>query len=278
MDALPIPAYDIVQLNEIAPGVTGIRTLFVNVFAIQALPGTPHSSWTLIDAGIPMSDGKIKRWIESQFGEGAKPAAIILTHGHFDHIGAVQALLKDWDVPVYAHSDEMRFLTGQDKYPPPDPGVGGGLMALMSPLYPRGSTDISGHVHDLPSDGSVPTLPGWKWLHTPGHAPGHISLFREADRVLVVGDAFCTTKQESLLSVAQQKPELTGPPAYYTPDWNAAQASVNLLAGLAPTTVAPSHGMPMRGADVPQQLQQLAVDFRHIAVPEHGKYVDPKGI
>ena len=276
MDALPIPAYDIVQLNEIAPGVTGIRTLFVNVYAIQSAPGTPHSSWTLIDSGIPMSHGKIKKWIESQFGEGARPAAIVLTHGHFDHIGSIQSLLEDWDVPVYAHRDELRFLTGADKYPPPDPGVGGGLMALMSPLYPRGSADISGHVHALPSDRSVPTLPGWKWFHTPGHAPGHISLFREADRVLVVGDAFCTTKQESFMSVAQQKPELTGPPAYYTPDWDAAHASVELLAQLAPTTVAPGHGMPMRGADVPQQIRRLAADFNRIAVPEHGKYVDPK--
>ena len=75
----------------------------------------------------------------------ARPQAIILTHGHFDHTGAVEELLKNWDVPVYAHPREMPYLTGQIKYPPPDPGVGGGLMSFISPLYPRGPVDISDH-------------------------------------------------------------------------------------------------------------------------------------
>jgi hypothetical protein len=93
------------------------------------------------------------------------------------------------------------------------------------------------------------------------------------DKVLLPGDAFCTTKQESFLAVAQQKPELHGPPAYYTPDWDLARASVVELAKLCPRTVAPSHGLPMCGDEVPDQLQRLAINFEHIAVPEHGKYV-----
>jgi glyoxylase-like metal-dependent hydrolase (beta-lactamase superfamily II) len=116
-------------------------------------------------------------------------------------------------------------------------------------------------------------LPGWRWLHTPGHAPGLISLFREEDRVLLPADTFCTTKQESFLAVAKQTPELHGPPAYYTPDWDAARASVRLLAMLRPKTIAPAHGLPMCGDEVPNQLQRLADDFDRIALPEHGKYV-----
>ena len=272
MDALPIPAYDLQPLDSIAPGLRGVRTLLVNVYAIS----NPDGTWALIDTGIPLSGSKILDWAEKAFGKGAKPAAIILTHGHFDHTGSVQSLLEYWDVPVYAHSSELPYLTGQEKYPPPDPSVGGGLMAVMSPLYPRTATDISGHVHALTSDGSVPALPGWRWLHTPGHARGHISLFRDADRVLVVGDAFCTTRQESFMSVATQKPELTGPPAYYTPDWAAAKGSVELLAQLAPATIAPGHGLPISGADVPAQLQRLSAEFDRVAIPEHGRYVDRK--
>jgi glyoxylase-like metal-dependent hydrolase (beta-lactamase superfamily II) len=146
-------------------------------------------------------------------------------------------------------------------------------MAVMSPLFPRTSADLTGRVQPLPADGSVPTLPNWQYLHTPGHATGHISLFRDEDKVLIACDAFCTTKQESFMAVAKQKPELHGPPAYYTPDWDAARASVQKLAKLCPRTIAPGHGLPMCGDEVPDQLQRLAVNFDHIAMPHHGKYV-----
>lgn len=270
MDAIPLPSYEMVPLDHIAPGVAGVRILFVNVFAISSPTG-----WTLIDAGLALSGSKIKSFAEDHFGKGTRPQAIVLTHGHFDHVGAIEDLLGDWNVPVYAHSAEMPFLTGGAKYPPPDPSVGGGIMAVLSPLYPRTSTvNLAGHVQALPADGSVPTLPGWRYLHTPGHAPGHISLFREEDKVLLPGDAFTSTKQESFLAIAQQKPELHGPPSYYTPDWDSARASVRQLANLRPLTVAPSHGQPMSGDLVAGQLEQLAVDFDRIAVPEHSKYVN----
>lgn len=269
MDAIPLPFYEIVSIDDIARGVKGMRILFVNVFALT----NPSGGWTLIDTGLYLSAGKIKNWAESHFGKNTKPEAIILTHGHFDHVGAVRDLVADWDVPVFAHPDELPFLTGHAKYPAPDPGVGGGLMAVMSPLYPRTSADLSGRVQPLPADGRIPTQPDWTWIHTPGHAPGHISLYRAEDKVLLPGDAFCTTKQESFLAVAKQTPELHGPPSYYTPDWDAARASVLALARLCPRTIAPCHGLPMCGDEVPDQLQRLALNFDRIAMPDHGKYV-----
>jgi len=268
MDAIELPDYEVVDLENIAPGIFGTRIVFVNVYAVV----NEGDGWTLIDSGLYLSASKIKSWAEDHFGKGTKPSAIILTHGHFDHVGAIEDLLKQWDVPVYAHAGELAYLTGQIKYPPPDPSVGGGLMAVMSPLYPRTSADIRDRVQTLPADGSVPTMPGWRWLHTPGHAPGHISLFRDSDRVLLPGDAFCTTDQNSFLAVATQKPELNGPPAYYTPDWDSARESVRQLAALRPLTIAPGHGQPISGEQVADQLAALAADFDRIARPEHGKY------
>ncbi len=271
MEPVALSDSEVVPLESIAPDVTGLRVVFVNVYTIRGAGG----QWSLIDSGLPLSTTRVKHWVQSVFGENAKPQNIILTHGHFDHVGTVQELANEWNVPVFAHPAELPFLNGQTKYPPPDPSVGGGLMAVMSPLFPRTSTDIRDRVQTLPSDGSVPGLPGWRWLHTPGHAPGHVSLFRESDRLLLPGDAFCTTNQSSFLAVASQKPELTGPPAYYTPDWDAARDSVRKLAALRPLTVAPGHGLPMSGDQVAGQLDDLARNFDQIARPEHGVYARP---
>lgn len=261
-ERLPVPEYDVVAMDEIAPDIRGLRILFVNVYGVAH----PDGSWTLIDAGLPLSAARIRHWAEHSFGR--PPRAIVLTHGHFDHVGAVKELADGWDVPVYAHELEHPFVNGSKKYPPPDPAVGGGMMARLSPLYPRSPVDISHRLRALPADGSVADLPGWRAVHTPGHTVGHVSFFREGDRALLVGDAFCTVQAESLFAIATQRPELHGPPAYYTPNWDEAKASVQRLAQLQPTLLIPGHGTPIGGADVPQRLDTLARDFDRTARPE----------
>jgi glyoxylase-like metal-dependent hydrolase (beta-lactamase superfamily II) len=268
MDKIPIPEQDIVPFEGIAPGVTGLRVLMVNAYAVSR--GSGH--WMLVDTGLAHSQGRIRRWVEDQFGKDTRPAFILLTHGHFDHTGTVEELAAEWDVPVYVHPREAPYVTGKSEYPPPDPTVGGGLMSLLSRLYPRGPVNLGSRAQLLPSDGTVPGFPDWKWIHTPGHTEGHISLWRQEDRVLLAGDAFCTTKQESFLAVMTQRPELHGPPAYYTTDWDAARDSVQRLAALHPLAVASGHGQPLAGADVPDALAALARDFDRVARPAHGRY------
>ena len=257
------------QTFAVAPRVWGLKTIFVNLFFIAE----PDGSWVLVDAGVPGSANKIRSAAEEIFGEDARPQAIVLTHGHFDHIGAVKELAEQWEVPVYAHPLELPYLTGQSSYPPPDPSVGGGGMAYMSFAYPKKPINIRNHVELLPPDGSVPNLTGWHWIHTPGHSPGHVSLFREEDRVLVVGDAFTTRDAESALAVMTEKREVHGPPAYFTPDWAAAHRSVDALADLNPEIAASGHGMPMRGQELRRQLDNLVKNFWVVAVPAKGRYV-----
>lgn len=255
-------------VQQVIPDVRRLRILFVNAYFC----GSPES-WVLVDAGLQGSADYIKRAAEACFGKGTRPEAIVLTHGHFDHVGALPDLAEQWDVPVYAHELELPYLTGESAYPPPDPTVGGGAMALMSWMYPRGAIDLGERVKPFPGDGTVPHMPGWRWIHTPGHTPGHVSLFRESDRCLIAGDAFVTVKQESLYAVATQRQELHGPPAYFTTNWEEARQSVERLASLNPSLAATGHGRPLQGMALKRGLQQLAEEFEHAAIPPRGRYV-----
>jgi glyoxylase-like metal-dependent hydrolase (beta-lactamase superfamily II) len=261
------------QPTPVLDDLAYLRTVMVNVYFVGP-PDAEDRQWVLIDAGMPGSADRIVRAAEARFGPGSRPAAIILTHGHFDHVGALETLARRWDAPIYAHPMELPFLTGRSSYPPPDPSVGGGLVAALSWSYPRGPIDLGGRVTALPGDGSVPGLPGWGWVFTPGHTPGHVALFRDADRTLIAGDAIVTTKQESALAVSAQRRELHGPPMYFTPDWVSAARSVATLADLEPEVIATGHGEPLRGAAMRADLADLARDFHHRAVPRHGRYVN----
>ncbi|MDX6805196.1 MBL fold metallo-hydrolase [Terrihabitans rhizophilus] len=257
---------------ELAPDLAYIRALIANVVFYGA-PGAGDRGWVLIDAGVFGTKDRIKSAAEGRFGEGARPAAIVLTHGHFDHVGVLEDLAEEWDVPVYAHDLEHPYLDGRASYPSGDPSVGGGLMAGMSSLYPTRPVDVSSRLHPLPQDGSVPHMPGWTWVHTPGHSPGHVSLWREADRTMIVGDAFVTTASESAYASAVQAAEMHGPPKYFTIDWDASEASVAKLAALHPSRIITGHGRAMEGPEMDSALQRLSRDFRKIAVPSEGKYV-----
>lgn len=257
---------------EVAPDVQCLHHIIVNT-CLFGPPGAVDRAWTLIDTGMPNSFDDIVAAAERRFGPGSRPWSIILTHGHFDHVGSVKRLADHWDAPVYAHTLELPYLTGRSDYPPPDPTVGGGTMATVaSRTFPKKGIDLGGRVQALPADGSVPGMPGWRWIHTPGHTPGHVSLFREEDRTLIAGDAFVTVRQESTSAVLRQKQEVWRPPAYFTQDWVAARRSVEQLAALRPAVAATGHGLPMRGEELTTQLETLAREFQRF-MPQRGRYV-----
>lgn len=160
----------------------------------------------------------------------------MLTHGHFDRVGAVEDLAARWDVPAWAHADEAPYLNGSASYPPPDPGVGG-LRAAASPLFPR--------------------------------AP----VSRYTDSSMIAGDAFITTAQEEASAVATQAAELHGPPRYFTHDWEAAARSVRTLAALDPEIAVTGHGLPAGGPGLRDAPGLLATHFERVAVPVGGRYV-----
>jgi glyoxylase-like metal-dependent hydrolase (beta-lactamase superfamily II) len=246
---------------------------YTNQIVNLALVGN-DKEFVIVDAGMPKSADEIISMIAEHYGEDARPSAIILTHGHFDHVGSLVGLLEKWRVPVYAHELEIPYLTGKKDYPPGDPSVDSGMVAKMSPMFPNHGINIGDQVEAFPQDGTIPHMPGWKWIHTPGHTPGHVSLFREQDRTLIAGDAFVTVKQESLYKVLTQAQEISGPPRYYTTDWEAAYESVKKLEALKPEAAVTGHGIPMTGEDLRENLRYLTANFREMAIPKNSRYTN----
>jgi glyoxylase-like metal-dependent hydrolase (beta-lactamase superfamily II) len=258
----------IIRMDQVAAGVHQLRIKrFVNVYFVEA--GT-DGEWVLIDTGMPGSEKEIQAAAEQLFGPGAKPLGIILTHGHLDHLGSAKELAAAWQVPVIVHPLELPYVTAQALYPPRDPTVGGSL-AFVSRFFPTQLPNLTGVVEPLNTDDSaVPFLLNWRWLHVPGHAPGQLAFFREADRTLLGADAFATTDHESIPAVLLGIPKISVAGAPFNYDWQQCRESVQQLANLEPRAIGCGHGPVITGPKAAEGLRRLADNYQ---LPAQGRYL-----
>lgn len=247
----------------LALGVVRVPIGFVNAYAVT----NPDGTWALVDTGLPGAAGYLERFAEAEMG--GPPAAIVLTHGHFDHAGNARALAEAFACPIYAHAYELPFLNGSVDYPPADSSMGGAI-AHFARLFPVSGLDLGERLQALPSDKSVPGMPGWRFLHTPGHSNGHTSFFRDADAVLLAGDAIATMDLDGYAAQVTHARQLSRSAAPFTTNWDAVLASQLLLADLEPRCIGAGHGRVMVGPDLAGQLRAWAtIDHR----PGYGRYV-----
>ena len=153
-----------------------IKGIFVQPLRTPTLPPATHTNtlilgcadYLIVDPATPYADEKKKldEMIEWLAAIRRRPTAIVLTHHHHDHIGDVERLHEQYQIPIWAHEETAR-------------------------MVPFG---VHRHLHDgdeLVCDGRPERR--FQVLHTPGHAPGHICLWEKTLRFLVAGDMVAST-------------------------------------------------------------------------------------
>ncbi|MCP8967123.1 MBL fold metallo-hydrolase [Ectobacillus ponti] len=109
--------------------------------------------------------------------EGLQPLAVLLTHAHFDHIGAVDAVREAYHIPVYLHEEEAEWLA--------DPSLNGSALFMMNRAVTAGPADelITGKANLKIGPFSLEVR------ETPGHSPGSVSYYMAEAGLVVSGDA-----------------------------------------------------------------------------------------
>lgn len=216
-------------MKQLADGVrmlSGFPPNGINIYLVEDV---------LIDAGTRFSGRRIFRQLE-----GHDVSAHALTHAHPDHQGASHAVCERLDIPYWvpdadAAAAEDPSLIGERQ--PDHPVAQFFAKTMTGPAHPVDRRLREGD-----------EVAGFGVLDTPGHSAGHVSYWREADRVLILGDVL------NNVDVLTGIPGLRLPKPFLTPDPERNRESAKRLGTLEPRLVLFGHGAPVR--DTPK-----VVDF-----------------
>jgi hydroxyacylglutathione hydrolase len=217
-------------MTELAPGVH-LLTAFPQYGINWYLVGD-----VLIDAGSKIDKGRILKQLR-----GHEVSAHALTHAHPDHQGASHAVCSELGIPFLVPERDVAAAEDPEliKQRQPDHW----MPKLMQALFAG-----PGHkVDQVLQEGDE--VAGFTVLDTPGHSAGHVSFWRESDRVLICGDVI-NTMHPFLLTRGVREPF-----DFFTPDPAENRRSIKRIADLDPALVLVGHGPPLRDT---QQLKDLA--------------------
>ncbi len=172
----------------------------------------------LIDAGTALEAKRIARDLE-----GREVSAHALTHAHFDHYGSSHAICERLGIPLWCGAADVAAVEA------------GKMVAKGGRMVPAAKAH---RVERALSEGDE--VAGFVVLDTPGHAPGHVSYWRESDRVLLCGDVMWG------YNPFRMGGPLREPFGFVSPDPELNRASARRLAELKPALVCFGHGPPLR--------------------------------
>ncbi|WDF34130.1 MBL fold metallo-hydrolase [Arthrobacter agilis] len=240
--------------TDMAPGIHFVEHARTNVYLVEDDDGV-----LLVDTGLPRSRGLLREALQ-RIGRSVEDIrAVVLTHGHFDHVGTAEYLRSRHGIPVYCHPDDAHLAAHPYSYERE-------RTPLLYPLrYPRaipglarmtaaGALAVRGVADTLPlTPEAAAALPGApRLVPTPGHTKGHCGLhFPDRDAV-VSGDALVTLDPYT----GHPGPQVVARAA--TADTATALRSLEALRATSARTVLPGHGFPWRAgvdAAVAQALE-----------------------
>ena len=193
----------------------------------------------LVDVGMPGQLQAIQAAVEKAGVSFSRIDAVILTHQDIDHVGSIQGVLQAAQKPidVYAHADDKPYTEGDKE---PIKMTRERVAQMLANIPPEMRAQVEAIFSNPPTckvtktvtDGEVlPFFGGIQVVFTPGHTPGHISLYHQATKTLITGDA--TVSQEG---------KILGPNAQATPDMPLALESLKKFTALDIAQVICYHG------------------------------------
>lgn len=217
--------------------------------------GSPLVNWYLVesDAGLTVVDAGLPRYwpqlgaaLAARSRELGDVRALVLTHGHVDHIGFAERLRVEAGARVLVHeADEALARTGEQ--PPRERSA---LPYLWRPAAIRLFMHLShagGASIERPAeletfrDGDVLDVPGSpQVIHTPGHSAGQCCLAFAEHRALFVGDALCTLN----VLTGRRGPQV--PPGAFNDSSEQALTSLRRIESVDADVLLPGHGEPWR--------------------------------
>lgn len=214
---------------------------------------TSNHHKVLVDSGYPGFLSLLKKALQEKSLSLKDITGIIITHHDVDHIGALHEIKTEYPhIRIAATAEEAAYVSGTKKFirlqqaealqeslPDDQKPAGEAFQQFLKTVKPVAVDDI------LETGEEIPFLPGVRVIHTPGHLPGHISLFLKKEKTLIAGDA---------LVISNGRLDLANP--QYTVDMAAALDSVKTIADLEPEKIICFHGGVVE-KDIAEQLQDL---------------------
>ncbi|MBA2441799.1 MAG: MBL fold metallo-hydrolase [Rubrobacter sp.] len=233
--------------RQVAEGVHRYADGLVNWYVIEE-----GEELTLVDAGWPRSWPRVERAISDLGRSLGDVRAVVLTHGHPDHIGAAERVRRECGATVWAYREEVSRVRGEAKGSSPFALVPALLTQLWRPTAlgfvlhatGRGFLTPSWPTEVVPfeAEGGRIDVPGRpRPVKTPGHTGGHVSFVLEESGVLLAGDALLT------LDPLTRAEGPTAPPDALNSSPGQVRESLEALAQLEAATLLPGHGEPWSG-------------------------------
>jgi glyoxylase-like metal-dependent hydrolase (beta-lactamase superfamily II) len=215
---------------------------------------TDDQNTVLVDTGFPGQAGEILQAMAEAGIAADQLSRIILTHQDFDHSGGLQEILKaaGQAVEVIAHIDEKPYIEGEKPPYKLSPERLGQIFASVAADKRQEEEakflqTLKARVQRVVKDGELlPFGGGMTVIHTPGHTPGHISLYHQPSKTLITGDALTAVDGR-----------LVGPNPVFTPDLKLAKESVRKLTAYDIETAVCYHGGGCRD-DINDRIRKLA--------------------